>query len=181
MGGYRFFMFLLPIWGFFFGFGLGAESVQALFGDAFLSTITSWVVGFVVALVFALCSYLFYFAAVALVGGALGYALAVGILEAIGLPFGLLVWIVGIVVGIIFAIGVIVLNIQKLVVITDRILGAGVIVATFCGPVWRARVAGHPESSAHCASGVALLELVVHYPGDYRPRRAVSIDAQIRG
>jgi hypothetical protein len=132
LGGYRFFMFLLPIWGFFFGFGLGAESVQALFGDAFLSTITSWVVGFVVALVFALCSYLFYFAAVALVGGALGYALAVGILEAIGLPFGILVWIVGIVVGIIFAIGVIVLNIQKLVVIfATAILGAGVIVTTF--------------------------------------------------
>jgi hypothetical protein len=132
LGGYRFFMFLLPIWGFFFGFGLGAESVQALFGEAFLSTITSWVVGFIVALVFALCSYLFYFAAVALVGGALGYALAVGILEAIGLPFGFLVWIVGIVVGIIFAIGVIVLNIQKLVVIfATAILGAGVIVATF--------------------------------------------------
>ncbi|MBV9324012.1 MAG: hypothetical protein JO352_09530 [Chloroflexi bacterium] len=37
-GGCRFFIFLLPIWGFFFGFGLGAQAVQALFGDAFLST-----------------------------------------------------------------------------------------------------------------------------------------------
>jgi len=41
VGGYRFFIFLLPIWGFFFGFGLGAQAVQALFGDAFLSTVTS--------------------------------------------------------------------------------------------------------------------------------------------
>ncbi|MBV9597960.1 MAG: DUF4203 domain-containing protein [Chloroflexi bacterium] len=132
LAGYRFFLFLLPIWGFFFGFGLGAESVQALFGDAFLSTVTSWVVGFVVALIFAVLSYVFYFAAVAMVGGALGYALGVGVLEAIGLNFGFIAWIVGIVVGIIFAIGVIVLNIQKIVVIiATAILGAGVIVATF--------------------------------------------------
>src|SRR6187551_1705396 len=41
-GGYRFFMFLLPIWGFIFGFGLGAQTIQALFGDAFLATVTSW-------------------------------------------------------------------------------------------------------------------------------------------
>lgn len=130
--GYRFFLFLLPIWGFFFGFGLGAESVQALFGEAFLSTVTSWVVGFVVALIFAVCSYLFYFAAVALLGGALGYAVGVGVMEAIGFNFGLLTWLVGIALGIVLAIVVLVLNIQKWVVIAaTAILGAGVIIATF--------------------------------------------------
>src|SRR6478609_11494068 len=51
--GYRFFIFLLPIWGFFWGFGLGAQSIQALFGNGFLSDITSWVVGFFVGLLFA--------------------------------------------------------------------------------------------------------------------------------
>ena len=132
LGGYRFFIFLLPIWGFFFGFGLGAQTVQALFGDAFLATVTSWAVGFVVALVFALLSYLFYFAAVAVIGGALGYTLAVGLLEAIGLNFGLIVWLVGIVVAVIFAVAVIVLNVQKWVVIfATAWLGAGVILATF--------------------------------------------------
>jgi hypothetical protein len=131
-GGYRFFLFLLPIWGFFFGFGLGAESVQALFGEAFLSTVTSWVVGFVVAMIFAVLSYVFYFAAVALLGGALGYAIGVGFMEAIGFNFGLLTWLVGIALGIIFAIVVLVLNIQKWVVIAaTAILGAGVIIATF--------------------------------------------------
>ena len=40
-GGYRLFLVLLPIWGFFFGFGLGAQTVQALFGDGFLATTTS--------------------------------------------------------------------------------------------------------------------------------------------
>ncbi len=132
LGGYRFFIFLLPIWGFFFGFGIGAQTVEALFGDAFLATVTSWVVGFVVALIFALLAYLFYFAAVGVIGGALGYTLAVGLLEAIGLNFGLIVWLVGIVVAVIFAIAVLVLNIQKWVVIfATAWLGAGVILATF--------------------------------------------------
>src|SRR5947207_15756990 len=103
LAGYRFFLFLLPIWGFIFGFGLGAETVQALFGDAFLSTITSWVVGFGVAAIFAVLAYLFYFMAVAFIGGALGYALGVGILQGIGLNFGFLVWLVGIVAAIALA------------------------------------------------------------------------------
>jgi predicted outer membrane lipoprotein len=131
-GGYRFFLFLLPIWGFFFGFGLGAESVQALFGDAFLSTITSWVVGFVVAMIFAVLAYLFYFAAVALIAGSLGYALGVGFMEAIGLNLTVVDWIVGIALAVIFGIVVLVFNIQKWVIIAaTSILGAGVIIATF--------------------------------------------------
>src|SRR5512137_206617 len=75
--GYRLFLILLPIWGFFFGFGLGAQSIQALFGDAFLATITSWVVGFIVAAVFAILAYLFYVAAVAIASFSLGYTATV--------------------------------------------------------------------------------------------------------
>jgi hypothetical protein len=131
-GGYRFFMFLLPIWGFFFGFGLGAETVQALFGQAFLSTVTSWVVGFAVALLLAVLAYLFYFFAVALIAGGLGYAVGVGLLQAIGLNFGLLVWAVGIALGVIVAVAVLAFSVQKWVVIAaTSILGAGVIVGTF--------------------------------------------------
>jgi uncharacterized protein DUF4203 len=132
LSGYRFFLFLLPIFGFFFGFGLGAETVQALFGDGFLSTITSWIVGFGMALLFAVLSYLFYIAAVAILGGALGYALAIGLLQAIGLNFGFLVWMVGIIAAIIFGAGVVLLNVQKWVIIAaTAILGSAVIVGTF--------------------------------------------------
>ena len=130
--GYRFFIVLLPIFGFFWGFALGAQSIQALFGDAFLSTISSWVFGFFLAVGFALAAYVFYFAAVALIGGALGYAIGVGLLQAIGLNFGVIVWSVGIVLGIIFAVAVLVFNVQKWVIIAaTSILGAGVIIATF--------------------------------------------------
>src|SRR5512139_3915905 len=65
--GYRLFLMLLPIWGFFFGFGLGAQSIQALFGDAFLATIPSWVVAFILAAVFAILEYLFYVFAFSLI------------------------------------------------------------------------------------------------------------------
>ncbi len=131
-GGYRFFLFLLPVLGFFFGFGLGAQTVQALFGDGFLSTITSWAVGFGFALVFALLSYAFYFVAVGLIGAALGYALGVGIMEAIGLNFGFIVWLVGIIAAMAVGAGTLFFNVQKYVVIAaTAVLGAGVIVGTF--------------------------------------------------
>ena len=52
-GGYRFFLVLLPIWGFFFGFGVGAQTVQAIFGEGFLSTATSWAAGFVTGMLVA--------------------------------------------------------------------------------------------------------------------------------
>jgi hypothetical protein len=130
--GYRWFLILLPILGFFFGFGIGAQTVTAIFGGGFLSTVTSWVVGFFVALIFAVLSYLFYFIGVALVGGYLGYSLGVGLLGLIGIDFGLLAWLVGMVLGVIFAIGTIVLNIQKYVIIAfTSLAGAGVIVGSF--------------------------------------------------
>ena len=131
-GGYRFFLILLPIWGFFFGFGLGAQTIQAIFGGGFLSDITSWIVGFVVALVFAVLSYLFYIFAVALIAGSLGYALGAGLMMAIGFDMGFITWLVGIIAGVAVSIAVLILNIQKwVIVIATALLGAAVIVGTF--------------------------------------------------
>jgi hypothetical protein len=96
-----------------------------------LATITSWVVGFVVGAIFAVLSYLFYFIAVALLSGAFGYALAVGILTAIGLDFGFIVWLIGIVVAVIMAIAVLRFNVQKYaVIVITAIGGTGVIIFT---------------------------------------------------
>ena len=131
-GGYRFFLLLLPIWGFFFGFGLGAQTIQAIFGSGFLSDVTSWIVGFVVALIFAVLSYLFYIFAVALIAGSLGYVLGIWLMMAIGFDMGFITWMVGIIASIALTIGVLVLNIQKwVIVIATALLGAAVIVGTF--------------------------------------------------
>ena len=121
-GGYRLFLILLPIWGFFFGIGLGAQTVQVIFGGGFLATITSWVVGFIVGIVFAVLSYLFYIVAVALLAGSFGYALGVGLVTLI-LPFGFIAWAVGIVAGIIVAVVVLMFNIQKYAIIAITAFG----------------------------------------------------------
>jgi hypothetical protein len=129
--GYRLFLFLLPIWGFFFGLVLGAQAMQALFGEAFLATVTSWVVGFIVGGIFAMLSFVFYAIAVAIIGGSLGYFLAVGLLTAIGLDFGFIVWLIGILVALVAAVVTIRFNLQKWVVIAaTAFMGAGTIFGT---------------------------------------------------
>lgn len=131
-GGYRFFLILLPIWGFFFGLVFGAQSMQMLFGTGFFAEVTSWVVGFVVGAVFAVLSYMFYFVAVALIAGALGYTAATGLLLAIGMDMGALVWIIGVVAGIALAAATIIFNLQKwVIIIATSLLGAGVIFGAF--------------------------------------------------
>ena len=130
-GGYRFFLVLLPIFGFLFGFGLGAQTVQALFGGGFLATVTGWLAGTALGAAFAITSYLFYIGAVALVSGALGYALGVGLMEAVGFDFGFLVWLVGMIAGAVLAIAVVMLNLQKwAIIVATSALGAGIIVGT---------------------------------------------------
>jgi hypothetical protein len=123
-GGYRFFLFLLPIWGFFFGFGLGAQAVQALFSDGLFATVTSWVVGFVVAIIFALASYFFYAAAIAVVAGALGYMLGVGIMDLFGLNgLSLITFIVAIILAVAMIVVTFRFNLQKYVIIAATAIG----------------------------------------------------------
>jgi len=131
-GGYRLFLVLLPIWGFFFGLIFGAQAMQALFGTGFFAEVTSWVVGFVVGAVFAVLSYLFYFLAVAVLAGSLGYTIAVGLMMAIGFSMGPLLWIIGVVAGIALAVVTVVFNLQKwVIIIATSLLGAGVVFGTF--------------------------------------------------
>lgn len=130
--GYRLFLFLLPIWGFFFGLALGAQSMQALFGTGFLATVTSWVVGFIVAVIFAVLSYMFYFFAVALVAGSLGYSLTVGLLTYFGLNMNFLVWLIGIVAAVVLIAITLIFNLQKwVIIIATSLLGAATVIGTF--------------------------------------------------
>ena len=130
-GGYRLFLILLPIWGFFFGFGLGAQTLQVIFGIGFLATVTSWVVGFFVGAIFAVLSYLFYMVAVALISGSFGYGLTVAVLTGIGLNFGFLVWLIAIIAAVIVAAVVVLFNLQKYaIIIITAMGGTGAIIFT---------------------------------------------------
>jgi hypothetical protein len=129
--GYRFFRFLIPIWGFFAGFSLGAEGMATLFGGSFLATVTGWVVGVIVGIILAVLAYFFYYLAVVILGGSVGYWIGTGLLGALGLnPQGLVAVLVGVILGIALAIMVIVLNLPKiLIMVLTALGGAGTILA----------------------------------------------------
>ncbi len=129
--GFRVFLILLPIWGFFAGFLLGANGVEFIFGDAFLATATGWVVGFLLGLLFAVLAYLYYFVAVILLGGALGYQLTIGLLQWIGFDAdGIIAFILAIAGGAIFAVGFFLLRMPAvLVIVVTAIVGAGAAIA----------------------------------------------------
>ena len=123
--GYRLFLVLLPIWGFVFGFGLGAQAIQAITNGNFLGDVTSWVVGLVVAVIFAVLSYLFYFIAIALFSFSAGYAAGVGFMAMIGSQFGLVNFLVGLALGVGVAFVVLRFNVQKwVIIIATSIIGA---------------------------------------------------------
>src|SRR5262245_2534411 len=121
--GFRFFLILLPIWGFFAGFLFGANGVSYLLGDGFLATVLGWVVGFVVGIVFAVLSYLYYWVAVVLLGAAVGYAAGIGLMHWLGNGGGLLAFTVGIVGAIIVAGAVILLRVPKYLIIVLTAFG----------------------------------------------------------
>lgn len=150
--GYRMFLILLPIWGFFFGLGLGAHTVQLIFGTEFLATITSWVVGFLVGLIFAVLSYLFYIVGVAILSASAGYWLAVSILGAIGLGYNFIVWVIGIIAAVILAYVVLRFNLQKYAIIVITAAGgtAAIILTLLAafGQVSLADIAGNPVMAA---------------------------------
>ena len=114
--GLRAFIILLPIWAFFVGLFAGAELGQELFGEGFFATVTSWVIALVFGVVLALISYLFYYGAVVLLGGTVGYVLGAGVMSAIGLD-GILSIVVGILVGAVFAAGILFLAVPLVLVI----------------------------------------------------------------
>jgi len=129
--GFRLFLILLPIWGFFAGFLLGANAMTSLFGDSFLVEVTSWVVGFILGLVFAVLSYLYYWVAVILLGGVLGYQLTIGLFEWLNLNAeGWIAFVSGLIVGAVFAVGFFLLHMPAvLVIVATAISGAAATVA----------------------------------------------------
>lgn len=129
--GYRLALILLPIWGFFFGFIFGAQMLQEFFGDGFLATTTSWVVGVILGLVFAVLSYLFWYVAVVILFASVGYWLGWGFMTLLGFSeTGLIAVGIGLLLGAVFAVAAFVTGVPlaALVVIT-AVAGAHALIA----------------------------------------------------
>ena len=115
--GFRLFIILLPIWGFFAGFLFGAGAMTALFGEGFLVTVTSWVVGFIFALLFAALAYLYYWFAVVFLGASIGYSLGIGFMTWLNIGDGVLAFIVALVVAAVVALLFIMLRVPKYLIL----------------------------------------------------------------
>ena len=120
--GYRLFLMLLPLWGFFFGFFLGGQAMQAIFDYGFFANIATWIVAFIIGTVFAVLSYLFWTVAVALMAGSLGYAVGAGLLHLFGVDTGLATVLVGLALAIAVAFVTLRFNLQRYMVIGTTVL-----------------------------------------------------------
>lgn len=129
--GLRFWFILLPVFGGITGFFVGARVIQDFFGTGFLSTATSWIVGIVVGLAFALLSYFVWYAGAIIMAGAVGASLFSGILHALfSNPWGGVLFIVALIGAVIFAVGALVLNLPVYIVIVNSALaGASLAIA----------------------------------------------------
>jgi uncharacterized protein DUF4203 len=130
LGGYRFFIILLPIWGFFAGFSAAASAISGLSDTNFLTTVFSWVIGLLIGLLFAALAYLFYYAAIIILGATVGYYLGIGFMTWIGFKLGFIAVLVGLILAVIFAFGVWYLKVPKLlIIILTSLAGAASLLA----------------------------------------------------
>ncbi len=115
--GLKLFTILLPLWAFFFGLVAGAQWGQDVFGQSgIFTTVLSWGIGLVFGVVLAAISFFWYYAAIVILGGAVGYALGIGFFEWLGLGTGFIAIVIALIVGAIFAIGTFVLGVPVLLV-----------------------------------------------------------------
>jgi hypothetical protein len=122
--GLRFWFVLLPIFGAVIGFFAGARIMQDFFGTGFLSTVSSWIVGIILAIVFALLSWFVWYAGAIIMAGAVGASLFSGILHALFTnPWGWSLFLIALIGAIIFAVGALILNLPIYIVIVNSALG----------------------------------------------------------
>jgi hypothetical protein len=128
--GLKLFTVLLPIWAFFFGLVAGAQWGQDVFGQSgIFTTVLSWGIGLVFGIVLAAIAFFWYYAAIVILGGAVGYALGIGFFEWLGLGTGIIAVLIALIVGAIFAVGTFVLGVPVvLVMVFSAFSGAAAVV-----------------------------------------------------
>lgn len=128
--GYRFFLILLPLWGFLAGFWAGASAITAIFGDGFLATVSGWVSGIFVGLIFAVLSYLFYWLAIVIFSMSIGASIGSGFMGSIGIDGRVITLVVAAACALALAALVLVINLPKiLIVLLSSIAGASSLIA----------------------------------------------------
>lgn len=128
--GYRFFLVLLPIWGFFAGLWLGVTGTTMLLGDGFFWTASGIIIGVIIGLIAAVLSYLFYLVGVAIFTAAIGGMLGSGLMGALGFDPGFLTTIVTILSAVAAAFLALIWNLQKYVITALTAVGGAALLVT---------------------------------------------------
>jgi hypothetical protein len=102
--GYFAMRLVIPIWGFFAGFMLGAGATSWIDNSDFLATVLGWVIGFFVGLLFAVLAYLFYEVAIVLTFAAIGFTFGADLMIALDIDWEWFIVLIGIAVGLLFGI-----------------------------------------------------------------------------
>mgnify|MGYP006199470863 CR=1 FL=1 len=94
--GYLAMRLVIPVWGAFAGFMLGAGLVASFADEGFLASALGWLVGAGVAVLFALLAYLYYEVSVLLAMAAIGFAIGTSVMVALGVTWSWLIVLVGV-------------------------------------------------------------------------------------
>jgi hypothetical protein len=128
--GLQVFFATLPLLGFISGFFVGAIGWTAIFGDGFLSTVSSWVVGFVVGLGFAIISYLWWYVGALLGAGAVGSLAGSGLADLFSIDSDWLIFTFAAIGAVLFFLAALFLNLPVyIVIVSTAFSGATVLIA----------------------------------------------------
>ncbi len=120
---------IIPIWGAFAGFVLGAGLVANIGNEGFLSSVLGWIVGVVVAVVFGLIAYLYYEVSVVIAMAAIGFSISTSVLVALGITWSWLTILSGVALGVILALVAILGNLPMVILtVLSAAAGASTIV-----------------------------------------------------
>ena len=128
--GYFAMRLIIPIWGAFAGFMLGAGLVSSASDDGFLRSVLGWVIGLVLGALFALVAYLYYEISVTIAMAAIGFTLGTSLMVALGVTWSWLVILVGVAAGVVLAAIAILGDLPTVIlVVLTAMAGASTIVA----------------------------------------------------
>jgi len=114
---------VIPIWGAFAGFSLGAGLIAELTDSRFLRTVGGWTLGVVLALVFGVLAYLYYEVSIVIGAGAVGFALGSTLMVALNVTWTWVIVLVGVAVGVLLALAAIVADLPMIVLTVLTALG----------------------------------------------------------
>lgn len=124
-GGYRLARLFIPIIGFLAGLELGGAVISNMQSTPFLGTLAGVTVGLIAGVIFALLAYAYYYLAVVILTGSLGYLVGSSFILLLGFQPGFLSAMIGLAVGVVFGLMAVFGNAAKyLLIIATAAAGA---------------------------------------------------------